>query len=88
MIKINCDRCHKNIDWRKHPAFLFMSGAMYQNSCSTPTYESEEYNTIESITIKSKDGTRYLDLCDECKHYVYNFIFDQDNIKSISKEDN
>lgn len=59
---------------------------MYPNNCCDPFSKDEQYNTVESVAVKSKDGLRYLDLCDECKQHVYNFIFNPDDIKSISKE--
>lgn len=76
MIKITCDKCGKELDWRKHPAFAMFNPDVFQYSypCSSPVFANTEYNTIQSVTVKEKDGLRMLDLCEKCKADIFNYI--------------
>lgn len=77
MIKMTCDKCGKDLNWRKHPAFAMFNPSVFSHtySCaSTFTNDDEQYNYVQSVVVKEKDGLRMLDLCDKCKADIFNYI--------------
>lgn len=77
MITITCDKCNKKLDWRKHPAFAIFDPGAFQHtySCgSSINNDDKDYNYIQRIIVKEKDGYRMLDLCDQCKSDILAYI--------------
>lgn len=87
MIKITCDKCGKELDWRKHPAFVMFDPSVFQHSysCSSSVFTDTEYNTIQSVTVKEKDGLRMLDLCDKCKAEIFNYISFENEVARLKE---
>ena len=88
MITITCDKCNKKLDWRKHPAFAIFDPSVFQHSYSCGSAfiaDDNEYNTIQSITVKEKDGLRILDLCDKCKAEIFNYISFENEVTRLKE---
>lgn len=80
MIKINCDKCGKMIDWKTHPAFIFANmNTIVGCATNDDILQQSNFNKIENITVREgASGFRPLDLCPECKQDIYNFIFNKE----------
>ena len=91
MIKIACDKCGKELDWRKHPAFAIFDPGAFQNtySCGASiNNDDKDYNRIQRIIVKEKDGFRMLDLCDKCKAEIFNYINFENEVARLKEVNN
>lgn len=82
MIRITCDKCGKELNWRKHPAFAMFDPGVFIHTynCGDPVNDNST-DFIESVVIREKEGLRMVDLCDECKADVFNYIFKNKTVK-------
>ena len=89
MIKITCDRCKKEIDWRTHPCFRFAYNP-FNMGCGSNSNSQDEfiYSKVESVMVTEKEGTRMVDLCPVCKTLVYEFIFNPESVTTKSEDGN
>lgn len=91
MIKITCDYCGCDIDYRNNPDYpsFYIPFPPYPSCGTEPNSTMEKFlekprvTRIDSIVVKDPDGgLRRLDICQLCKYDLYNLI-----TKNVNKED-